>query len=73
MALSNIAATAVASAWFEARLATAKHEAAGTWDTKEGAAAEKVMGHLAMALEADGINLNDLEPAYRAYAEKEGK
>lgn len=56
-------------AWFEARVAVADAEANDTWDTPEGRAAESVMGHLAMALEAMGIDLNAAEPMFQSFVE----
>lgn len=54
-------------AWFEARAAVAAAEANGTWDSPEATAAESAMGHLAMALEAIGIDLNAAEPIYQSF------
>lgn len=56
-------------AWFEARAAVTAAEANGTWEAPENLAAEKVMGHLSMALEAMGIDLNAAEPMYKAFLE----
>lgn len=54
-------------AWFEARSASETHEANGTWDTPEGRACEAAAGHLSMALEAIGFDLNAAEPMYRSF------
>lgn len=54
--------------WFEARLAQHRSEVDGTWDTPEGRAIEATYGHLGMALEAMGYDLNAVEPLYIQFA-----
>lgn len=56
-------------AWFEARVALADAETNETWDTPEGRAIEQVMGHLSMALEAMGVDLNAAEPKFVSFVE----
>lgn len=67
--ISDKNADGILYAWFEARVALADAEANDTWDTPEGRATESVMGHLAMALEAMGFDLNAAEPMFAAFVE----
>lgn len=65
--VSDEAADGILLGFYEARAAQEDHEAAGTWETPAGIAAEAAMGHLRMALEAMGFDMTDRDGLYAAW------